>query len=175
MTLIRLLAVLALVFSTNVYAQNSLFTSSEGSFSIALPVKPTEEASADIPDTKPGGKMFKWILAERMMIFVVAYADSVWAKEGEEAARANLAADGLIEAFEARGDTLVSRREITAAGFPGVEVKYRKKQFTMVNRYYVVGPRIYFILGMCEAGPNEVGLLKTLGSFQLAVAATKKG
>lgn len=161
-----------LIFYTGTYAQSNSFKSDEGAFSISLSAKPTSEGSSDLPNSKPGGKLFKWMLEKELMAFAVSYADSIWAKQGEERMRVGSAADGLIEAFEARGDKLISRRDITLADVPGVEVKYRKKEHTLINRYYMVGTRLYFVMGICVSGSNEARVSKIIDSFQI-IPSTK--
>lgn len=168
-----LITVVVLTISTSVYPQRDTFKSADGNFSISLSVKPTSEANSDIPDSKPGGKIFTWIMEKEMMAFAVTYADSIWAKHGEEKMRVGKAADGLIEAFEARGDKLISRRDINLADIPGVEVKYRKKDYILINRYYMLGIRLYSVMGMCVAGPNETQILKTIDSFQITPSLAK--
>lgn len=163
----------ALTFTTSIYAQDDSFKSVDGAFSIALSAKPTNEASSDLPDSKPGGKLFTWILEKELMAFAVSFADSVWAKQGEERVRVGWAADGLIKAFEARGEKLISRRDITLADIPGVEVKYQKKEHTVITRYYMSGIRLYFVMGICVPGPNEARLLKTIDSFQITTSTPK--
>ena len=79
---IFIFAVFAL--SANISAQSISFSSTEGAFSIDLPAKPTTEANSDLPDSKPGGKLFNWLLTKELMGFAVSYADSIWAKKGEE-------------------------------------------------------------------------------------------
>lgn len=159
------------ILFVGVQAQKDLFVSAEGGFSVNLPAKLAVESATDIPDTKPGGKQFRWMFENKLSAFVVAYSDSLWAKKGEEAFRVNKAAEGLIEAFEAKGGKLISKESIMLGRHQGVEVRYRKPDALVITRYYVVEARIYFIMGLWMPGhkssSNETEILKILNSFAI--------
>ena len=164
----------AIVFSVNSYAQTKPFTSTEGRFSVGLPAKPTEESPTTMNEEGvTEGKQFKWLLVNKNveLFFFIHYADSGWAKKGEETARLARAADGIIESFQAKGDTLISRQDIKLGEYPGIEVRYRKnKTFITINRYYMAGPRFYGVMAMFRPGPNEARALKILDSWKITAA-----
>jgi hypothetical protein len=149
-------------------AQNKSFVSSEGGFSIDLTAPPFEEKNA--PEATLGGKKLKW--RNEGVLFTVSYVDKADARNEDAEATVTVSADGYTGAIPKSAE-IIARNKIVLDGHPGVEVKAREKDgFTVIARYYMVDKRLYCIMAMWPAGPNDEYALKTIDSFKVIKPAT---
>ncbi|HZS47827.1 MAG TPA: hypothetical protein VFC63_22345 [Blastocatellia bacterium] len=120
------------------------FASSAGRFNSLFPLQPTERSS-DI-DTVRGKVSLHSITSERQdAAFLVAYADYPFeAKDAE--------IDGVLDGVRnvlIKNRRLVSEKNITMKGYPGIEFKAKAGSPTgagMIGRIYLVKKRLYQVL-----------------------------
>jgi hypothetical protein len=157
------------LFFFHACAQNGTFVSSEGRFSIDLRGTPIEDKES--AEAKAGGKKLWW--RTKQATFMVSYADNTDAK-AEFAERAVIAAADAYSSAIPKAAEIVSRKTIELDGYPGAEVTSREMDgYTAVARYYMVKTRLYCIMALWTAGPNDKEVLRTLNSFKVSGSQPK--
>lgn len=151
-------------------AQNKSFVSSEGRFSIDLQTTPTEDKNS--AEARLGGKKLWW--KNERASFMVSYADNPDAKKEYAESAVIASADGYSSAIPKAAES-ISRKKIALDGHPGVEVASREKDgYTVIARYYMVDTRLYCIMALWTAGPNDTDVLRTLDSFKVQASSLAK-
>lgn len=157
--------VTVLLFTSQACAQNKVFVSSEGRFSIDLNSMPTEDKNS--AEARQGGKKLWW--RSEGTSFMVSYADNLDAKGEFAEGAVNASADGYIGAIPKSAE-VVSRKSIELNGYPGVEVRSRESDgYTVVTRYYMVETRLYCTMALWTAGRKDPDVIRTLDSFKVNV------
>jgi hypothetical protein len=124
---------------------------------------PGEEKNA--AEARLGGKKLGW--RTEKALFTVSYVDKPGASVEDAERTVSASADGFIAAIPKTGE-VKARNKISLHGHPGVEVKVQEKDgFTVVTQYYLANQRLYCIVAMWTAGPNDDYVRSTLDSFQV--------
>ena len=140
------------------------FTSVEGGFRIELP--PAKPSQADPSDTQHRMKRFKWLVLNQAQ-YEVDYMDS---DNDFEDAQAQDFFDKLRDAVAAKGPgQLELDRDLSLSGHPGREIRIRDDGGLNIQRWYVVGKRLYTVAAFV---PRKLdcaidGVVKVLDSFKL--------
>ena len=151
-------------------AQNKVFVSPEGKFSIDLNSTPTEDKNS--AEAKLGGKKLWWRIDGAS--YMVSYADNPSAKKELAEGAVNASAEGYTGSIPKSAE-VVSRKNIELNGYPGVEVRSRESDgYTVVTRYYMVETRLYCAMALWTAGRNDSEVIRKLDSFEVNVQSPAK-
>ena|SRR5436190_16584477 len=161
--IIILLSLTVLLSLVQACAQKGPYVSDKGRFSINLRVTPEEDKNS--AEASLGGKKLWW--RTQRASFMVSYVDKPDAKKEDAMATVEASADGYITAIP-KAAQVVGRKTIAIGGHPGIEVQSREKDgYTAVTRYYMVEKRLYCVMALWTAGPDDGDVLQTLDSFKV--------
>ena len=168
--IVSMLLFAVLMLTVQSCAQNKLFVSSDGRFSIDLNSSPSEDKNS--AEARVGGKKMWW--RTEGVSFMVSYADNPNAKKELAEGAVNAAADGYLGAIP-KSAQLVSRTSIDLNGYPGIEVWSRESDgYTAVTRYFMVETRLYCTMALWTAGPLDADVIRRLDSFKVDVQTPVK-
>jgi hypothetical protein len=144
------------------------FSSIEGRFKIALPPRAADKPkSYDGPKGRIETTRYKWFVLNHGQ-YQVSYSDSDRILENASDSKRIL--DNLRELLLSKsGGDLEGDLELTLAGHPGREIKIKDGSGINIQRFYLVGRRMYtvsvFVPRKLECALESV--VKVLDSFEL--------
>ena len=144
------------------------FSSSEGGFKIGLPPRAAEKPeSYDGPKGRIETTSYRWFVLNHGQ-YQVSYLDSD--RILENAADNDRIFDNLRDLLLSKGPGhLEGDLELKLAGHPGREIKIKDKSGINIQRFYLVGQRMYtvsaFVPSKLECALDSV--IKVLDSFEL--------
>lgn len=141
------------------------FASIEGGFSLSLPEQISSFRRVEPLEGKTkGGMQFFWQIPQGF--YTAGYVDLYLPEEGKNVIETTSA--DVIKQTISDGGKLISKKEISFEGNPGLEVIMSLKNAVIViGRHYVVDKRIYTITSGWREGDDGTKQLKILDSFKL--------
>lgn len=159
----------AFIFSSGLLAQPEIvpakFISVDGGFVIDLPNR-TDESIRPIESVTTGAGSFTWRLAEGS--FTVGFVEGVSTAPREGFAKLNELAARVAAVQGRSGARVIDRCEFSFDGYPGIELRIeRPGGVRAINRFILVGQRLYVLTADWPAAVNEAAPRRILDSFEL--------
>ena len=141
------------------------FTSEEGRFKFDLPTRQPSPSPAGNGKTM---KEFRWLVVNRGQ-YLITYYD--YEGDVERGGQSDVVFDKLRDMMAAKGEGKVEvDKPLLLSGHPGREIQIRDDVGTHVQRYYLVGPRLYtvsvYVPYTLYCGFNDA--IRILDTFALA-------
>ena len=142
------------------------FVSIDGGFSIDLPNR-TDASVRPIESVSMGAGTFTWHLPEGT--FTVGFVEGISVLPAEGFRVLNELAAASEAAQAKTGAKVIDRCEFSFDGFPGIELRTeRLGGVRSINRFILVGQKLYVIAADWSVSGNEKSVKKILDSFELA-------
>lgn len=138
------------------------FSSTEGRFTVLMPVEPMREEQTR--ETRQGKVVMHFFTSGvDKGLFIVAYADYSF---GEAKRELDANRDSFLQGMKA---TLVSESDIKLRGNPGREIRAERDNLRIRSRIYLVGRRYYQVIAITPATlPADIEADRFLTSFELS-------